>query len=35
LGERERTVLEYAARTCPVALSLHPDVEQDVRFIYR
>ncbi len=26
----QRTVLERAARTCPVALSLHPDIVQDV-----
>lgn len=35
LGERERSILEHAARTCPVALSLHPELEQDIRFIYR
>ncbi len=28
----ERPVLEEAARTCPVALSLHPDVEKSVTF---
>lgn len=27
-----REVLERAAHTCPVALSLHPDIEQVVRF---
>lgn len=27
-----RTLLENAARTCPVHLSLHPDVIQDTRF---
>lgn len=35
LGERERAVLEHIARTCPVALSLRDDLEQDVRFSYR
>jgi len=35
LGPRERTILEHAARTCPVALSLREDLEQDVRFTYR
>ena len=29
---RDREVLERAARTCPVALSLHPEIEQVVRF---
>lgn len=29
---RDREVLERAATTCPVALSLHPEVEQVVRF---
>ena len=29
---RDREVLERAALTCPVALSLHPDIEQIVRF---
>jgi uncharacterized OsmC-like protein len=28
----QRTLLENAARSCPVHLSLHPDVVQDVRF---
>jgi len=29
---RDREVLERAARTCPVALSLHPDIEQVASF---
>lgn len=29
---RDREVLERAALTCPVALSLHPDIAQDVQF---
>lgn len=33
-SEMERKVLETAARTCPVALSLHPDIEQDIQFIW-
>ncbi|CAL1516942.1 OsmC family protein [Chitinophaga sp. MM2321] len=32
LGEKEKTVLERAALTCPVAKSVHPDLVQDVTF---
>lgn len=32
LGEKERTILERAAHTCPVAQSIHPDIVQDVTF---
>ena len=31
-SDRDKTVLERAARTCPVALSLHPDTIQTIRF---
>ncbi len=31
---KERDILELAARTCPVALSLHPDLEQKITFHY-
>jgi putative redox protein len=31
---KERSILENAARTCPVALSLHPDVVQDISFVW-
>lgn len=31
---KERSMLEHAARTCPVALSLHPDLVQSIEFIY-
>ncbi|WBO83799.1 OsmC family protein [Hymenobacter yonginensis] len=34
LSEKERTILENAARTCPVALSLNPEIKQDVQFSY-
>ncbi|TGE09692.1 OsmC family protein [Hymenobacter fodinae] len=34
LSEKERTILENAARTCPVALSLNPEIQQEVRFVY-
>lgn len=33
-SERDRHVLEATARACPVARSLHPDLEQDLRFIW-
>lgn len=32
LDEKERTILKNAALTCPVAKSLHTDVEQNVVF---
>ncbi|OWY26175.1 OsmC family peroxiredoxin [Sphingobacteriales bacterium UPWRP_1] len=32
--DKDRALLENAARTCPVALSLNPDIEQDIRFVY-
>ncbi|MDO7850091.1 OsmC family protein [Hymenobacter convexus] len=35
LAPADRTVLERAALTCPVALSLHPDIRQNVVFGYR
>jgi uncharacterized OsmC-like protein len=31
----EKKVLEIAARTCPVALSLHPDIEQALEFVWK
>lgn len=33
-SEKEKAMLENAARTCPVALSLHPDVVQTLQFRY-
>jgi len=32
LNETQKEKLQRAALTCPVALSLHPDIEQEVRF---
>jgi len=32
--EKDRAILEHASRTCPVALSLHPDLIQTVKFNY-
>lgn len=33
-SDKEKAMLENAARTCPVALSLHPDVKQTISFRY-
>ncbi|HRI23013.1 MAG TPA: OsmC family protein [Panacibacter sp.] len=32
LDQKEQTILENAALTCPVAKSIHPDIELDVKF---
>ena len=32
LDEKQRTILENAAKTCPVAKSIHPDIEQQITF---
>lgn len=34
LPEKERTLLERAAYTCPVALSLNPEIKQEISFLY-
>jgi len=34
LSPSDRALLERTARTCPVALSLHPDIKQNVVFEY-
>lgn len=34
VGEKHRKILENTGRTCPVALSLHPELEQVVQFIW-
>ncbi|CAN5340908.1 OsmC family protein [soil metagenome] len=34
LSEKERTILENAARTCPVMYSLHPEIIKTIRFLY-
>lgn len=34
-SEKDKIILEKAARTCPVALSLHPDINQVVRFNFQ
>jgi len=32
--DKEKSILENTGRTCPVALSLHPNIVQDIKFIY-
>ncbi len=32
LDEKSRAILERTARTCPVFLSLHPQIDKDIRF---
>ncbi|MCU0429393.1 MAG: OsmC family protein [Cytophagaceae bacterium] len=32
LSEKQKEVLKRAAHTCPVALSLHPDIRQEIQF---
>jgi len=34
LGEKEKAILENAAKTCPVIYSIHPDIEKDIKFYY-
>lgn len=32
LDDKQKTILQNAALTCPVAKSIHPDIEQDIVF---
>jgi uncharacterized OsmC-like protein len=34
ISAEDRATLEHAANTCPVFLSLHPDVEKEISFVY-
>jgi putative redox protein len=34
LSEHDRALMERTAHTCPVALSLNPEIKQEVRFVY-
>lgn len=33
-SQKEKDILEHTARTCPVLLSLHPELKQDLQFHY-
>lgn len=33
-SEKEKKIIEHIANTCPVALSLHPDLKQSVKLIF-
>lgn len=33
-SKKEKKILEVAGRTCPVALSLHPDIQQNITFVW-
>jgi len=32
--DKEKSILEHAGRTCPVTQSLHPNILQDITFLY-
>lgn len=34
MDEKQKTILERVARTCPVALSLHPDLKQNIEITF-
>lgn len=34
-SEKEKAILVNAAETCPVALSLHPDLKQTIQFLWK
>jgi uncharacterized OsmC-like protein len=33
-SDKEKQVIERSAWTCPVMLSIHPDIKKDLRFLY-
>jgi uncharacterized OsmC-like protein len=35
VDEKAKIILERAAMTCPVLLSLHPDIEKEVTFNWK
>lgn len=34
LDQEQQALMEHTARTCPVALSLHPDLDQDFSIVF-
>jgi len=34
ISEKHKKILEHTARTCPVMLSLHPDVKKEIVFLW-
>ncbi len=34
VDDKQKEILQRAALTCPVAKSIHPDIEQDISFIW-
>ena len=34
-SDKDKTILENTARTCPVALSLNPGIKQDIKFVWQ
>jgi uncharacterized OsmC-like protein len=34
-SEKAKRVIEHTSRTCPVALSLHPDIKQTIKLNYK
>ncbi len=34
-SDKQKRLLEHISRTCPVALSLHPDLKQSVELLFR
>lgn len=34
LSGKDQKILENTGRTCPVLMSIHPDIKKDIRFIW-
>ena len=35
MDEKQRIILERVAKTCPVSLSLHPDIQQNIAISFK